>query len=397
MTLNVNTPSSRLWLVITALAIGSFCIGTTEFLTMGLIQEIAQGLNTSIPSAGHFVSAYALGVMIGAPIIAILGAKIPRKHLLLGLMLFYAIANASTMLAKNADMMLTSRFISGFPHGAYFGIASLIAAELAGTEKRASAIAQIMLGLTLANVIGVPFATWIGQSFGWQMGYLLSAGLATLAFISILFFVPPIRPQANASIMAELSGLKNMQMWLTLAVGAIGFGGMFAVYSYVSPILTEYTQANIQIVPLALAIFGIGMVLGGLFAGWLADRHLNKTMILVLISSAIAFVLASVMMSHLYSAILALFLISFTITGLGGGLQIRLMDVAGSAQNLAASLNHSAFNLANALGAFLGGWVIQHQMGWLAPIWVGFLLSIAGLLILLFAFYHEKKFFHSKS
>lgn len=393
----LNSPTSRLWLVITTLAIGSFCIGTTEFLTMGLIQEIAQGLNTSIPAAGHFVSAYALGVMIGAPIIAILGAKIPRKHLLLGLMLFYAIANASTMLAKNADMMLISRFISGFPHGAYFGIASLIAAELAGTEKRASAIAQIMLGLTLANVIGVPFATWIGQSFGWQIGYLFSAGLATLAFISILFFIPPIRPQANASMMTELSGLKNMQMWLTLAVGAIGFGGMFAVYSYVSPILTEYTQANIQIVPFALAIFGIGMVLGGLFAGWLADRHLNKTMILVLISSAIAFVLASVMMSHLYSAILALFLISFTITGLGGGLQIRLMDVAGSAQNLAASLNHSAFNLANALGAFLGGWVIQHQMGWLAPIWVGFLLSIAGLLILLFAFYHEKKVFHSKS
>lgn len=387
----MSITSSRLWIVITALAIGSFCIGTTEFLTMGLIQEIAQGLNVSIPSAGHFISAYALGVVVGAPIIAILGAKLPRKHLLLGLMLFYAIANASTMLAKNADMMLISRFISGFPHGAYFGIASLIAAELAGVEKRASAIAQIMLGLTLANVIGVPIATWVGQHFGWQMGYFLSASLAILSLFAILFFVPPIRVQENASMLAELSGLKNIQMWLTLGVGAIGFGGMFAVYSYVSPILTQYTQANIQVVPIALAIFGIGMVLGGLCAGWLADRHLNKTMILVLISSATAFVLANLMMTNLYTAMIALFLISFTITGLGGGLQIRLMDVAGNAQNLAASLNHSAFNFANALGAFLGGWVIQQQMGWLAPLWVGFLLSIAGLLILLFAFYYEKK------
>jgi Trk K+ transport system NAD-binding subunit len=189
---------------------------------------------------------------------------------------------------------------------------------------------------------------------------------------------------------AELAGLKNINMWLTLAVGAVGFGGMFSVYSYVSPILTEYTHADIRIVPIALAIWGVGMVIGGLVSGWLADKSLFRTMIGILVSSALAFVLASFMMSNLYTAITALFLIGFTVIGLGGALQTHLMDIAGDAQTLAASLNHSAFNLANALGAFLGGWVLSHNMGWLAPIWVGFVLSLGGLAILLIALAYAK-------
>ena len=387
----MSSSSPRLFLVIFALAIGSFCIGTTEFLAMGLIQEIAQSLNVSIPSAGYFISAYALGVMIGAPIIAILGARVPRKHLLIGLMLFYGLANGLTALAQSSEMMLLARFISGFPHGAYFGIASLIAAELAGSHRRASAIAQVMMGLTVATVIGVPFATWLGQQFGWQTAFIFASSLAVMTCIAVAFYVPPIQVQATASIQAEFQGLKNINMWLTLAVGAIGFGGMFAVYSYVSPILTEYTAVQITTVPIALSIFGIGMVLGGLTAGWLADRHLNFTMIGVLVSSAVAFFCAYFMMANLYTAMIALFFIAFTISGLGGGLQIRLMDVAGNAQNLAASLNHSAFNLANALGAFLGAWVIEQQLGWLAPIWVGFGLSLAGLAVLFLAFWYDKR------
>lgn len=388
--LTTSSKQYSLFWVILALATGGFCIGTTEFVAMGLIQEIATDLHISVPEAGYFISAYALGVVIGAPVIAILGARVPRKKLLLGLMLFYGVANGLTALADSTTTMLISRFIAGFPHGAYFGVAALVAAELAGAKKRASAVAKMMMGLTVATVLGVPLATWIGQQFGWRSGFEFSALIAFVTLISVAIFVPNIPLRDNASIRTELAGLKNIHMWLTLAVGAIGFGGMFSVYSYISPILTEYTKVNIDIVPIALAIWGVGMVLGGLLSGWFADRNLNKTIVGVLISSAFAFVIASFMMSNIYTAILGLFLIGLTVMGLGGGLQMRLMDVAGDAQSLAASLNHSAFNMANALGAFLGGWVLDHQMGWIAPIWVGFVLSLGGLVILLIAFALEK-------
>ncbi|WP_288397822.1 MFS transporter [uncultured Acinetobacter sp.] len=391
---NTSVRSARqfsLFWVILALASGGFCIGTTEFVAMGLIQEIASDLQITVPQAGHFISAYALGVVIGAPVIAILGARVPRKTLLLGLMLFYGIANALTALAKTPDMILVSRFIAGFPHGAYFGVGALVAAELAGPNRRASAVAQMMMGLTVATVLGVPLATWVGQQFGWRSGFEFSALIALVTLVSVAVFVPQIQVRSTASIRSELSGLKNINMWLTLAVGAIGFGGMFSVYSYVSPILTEYTKVSIQIVPIALAIWGIGMVIGGLVAGWLADKNLNKTIIGVLISASLAFIAASFMMHNVYTAITGLFMIGITVMGLGGGLQMRLMDVAGDAQGLAASLNHSAFNIANALGAYLGGWVLSHNMGWIAPIWVGFVLSLGGLIILLIAFAVEKK------
>lgn len=387
----VEKKSYSLFLAIFALALGGFCIGTTEFVAMGLIQEIAADLNISVPAAGYFISAYALGVTIGAPVIAILGARMPRKILLIGLMLFYGIANGLTALAHSTETVMLSRFIAGLPHGAYFGVGALVAAELAGPSRRASAVAQMMLGLTLATVVGVPLATWLGQQFGWRTGFEFSALIAFLTVAVVILYISKIQVQATASIKTELAGLKNVQMWLTLGVGAIGFGGMFSVYSYVSPILTEYTGANIKVVPVALAIWGAGMVIGGLVAGWLADRYLNKTIVGILVSSALAFVLASFMLSDLYTAFLALFLIGLTVMGLGGTLQTRLMDVAGEAQAVAASLNHSAFNLANALGAFLGGCVLSHGMGWLAPVWVGFVLSLGGLIILLFAFAVEKK------
>ena len=383
-------PAYSLFWVILALAVGGFCIGTTEFVAMGLIQEISHNLHVTIPVAGHFISAYALGVTIGAPIIAILAAKVPRKILLIALMLFYGIANGVTAFANNYESMLISRFIAGLPHGAYFGIAALVVAEFAGKQKRASAVAKLMMGLNVATVIGVPFATWLGQNYGWRAGFEFSASIAFLTVIAICFFIPQMQQKQTASIQNELRGLKNTQMWLTLAVGAIGFGGLFSVYSYVSPILTEYTHASIQVVPFALASIGLGLVIGGLIAGHFADKNLNKAIIWVLLTNACSYVICALLIGNLYTAFAALFLVSFSIAGLGPLLQTRLMDVAGEAQSLAASLNHSAFNIANAFGAFLGGWLISHGMGWLAPIWVGVLLSLGGLVILLFAFQHEK-------
>ena len=382
--------SYSLFTVILALAIGGFCIGTTEFVAMGLIQEIAKDLQVSIPDAGYFISAYALGVVIGAPIIAITCAQIPRKKLLLLLMLFYGIANTLTALADTPETVLLSRFIAGLPHGAYFGIGALVATELANPNRRSTAIALMMMGLTIATVIGVPLATWIGQQFGWRSGFIFSALIAFLTLIAIISFVPHIPVHKTASIKNELAGLKNINIWLTLAVGAIGCGGMFSVYSYISPILTEYTQTDIIVVPFALAIWGIGMVIGGLLAGHFADKNLNKTIVGVLISSAITFLLVSFMMDYIFTALIGLFLIGMTVIGLASTLQIRLMEVAGNAQSLAASLNHSAFNLANALGAYLGGWVLTQNMGWLAPIQIGSALSLSGLLIFIIALLVEK-------
>ncbi|TCB78219.1 MFS transporter [Acinetobacter sp. ANC 4173] len=391
MTSDPTLPHSySLFAVIFALAIGGFCIGTTEFVAMGLIQEIAEDLQVSIPDAGYFISAYALGVVIGAPIIAISCAQLPRKTLLLILMLFYGIANAFTALAQTPETVLLSRFIAGLPHGAYFGVGALVAAQLANPKQRSTAVAFMMMGLTTATVVGVPLATWMGQQFGWRSGFEVSATIAFITLIAIIIFVPNIPVHKTASIKNELAGLRNINMWLTLVVGSVGFGGMFSVYTYISPILTEYTHADISIVPIALAIWGVGMVIGGLLAGHFADKNLNKTIVGILISSALTFILVSFFMNNIYTAIAGLFAIGMIIIGLSNTLQMRLMHVAGDAQALAASLNHSAFNLANALGAFLGGWVLTHDMGWLAPIWIGSILSLGGLLILLIAFFVEK-------
>ncbi|WP_407640194.1 MFS transporter [Acinetobacter apis] len=385
-----NNPTYSMFLVLLSLALGGFCIGTTEFAAMGLIQEIAHNLQISVPTAGYLISAYALGVLVGAPMFAILGARIAKKQFLIALMLFYGVANLLTAFLSSYESILFSRFIAGLPHGAYFGIASLVAAELAGPKRRASAVARMMLGLTVANVVGVPIATWIGQHFGWQAGFKFSGTVAFITIVLIFFFVPHIQKKETASILQELQGLKNINMWLTLAVGAIGFGGIFTVYSYVSPILTNYTQIDIGLVPIVLAIWGIGMVCSNFVAGYFADINLSKTTIGILIASTASFILALFMMNNLYTAILALFLIGVSVMGLATTLQTRLMDVSGDAQSLAASLNHSALNFANALGAFLGGWVLKNNLGWLAPFWVGIILSIVGLVIFFIALKVEK-------
>lgn len=376
-------PAYSLFWVIVALALGGFGIGTTEFVAMGLIQEIAQGVGVSVPVAGYMISAYALGVVVGAPVIAILCARVPRKGLLLALMLFFTVGNAATAFAPDFHSLVISRFIAGLPHGAYFGVAALVAATLAGPARRAQAVAHVMLGLTIATVIGVPFATWLGQHLGWRSGFIFAAGIGAVTMLAIALVLPKIAMAASASIQTELAGLKNRQMWLTLGIAAIGFGGLFSVYTFVSPLLTHYTQVSIRYVPLALAVWGLGMVSGGLVGGWLADRGMKKALYSIVFSMIAAFSIAPFLMQNFYTALVALFLMGATGMALGPALQTRLMDVAGQAQTLAASLNHSAFNIANAQGAWLGSLVISAGYGWIAPIWVGVGLSIGGLVMLM--------------
>ncbi|HSZ53029.1 MAG TPA: MFS transporter [Caulobacteraceae bacterium] len=364
-----------------ALAMGGFALGTGEFAAMGLLPGAARSVRVSIPTAGHMISAYALGVVVGAPIITVLMARAPRKAMLIGLMILFALGNAATAVAPTFVPLVAARFLAGLPHGAYFGIAALVAAGLAGPEGRAKAVGRVMLGLSVANVVGVPFATWLGQWLGWRSAFLAVCGLGLLTAALVTLFVPVIPVHGRASPMRELAGLKRPQVWLTLGVAAIGFGGLFAVYSYITPALTQVTGVPLASVPLFLSVIGLGMVAGSLVGGWLADRALMASVLIGLVWSGVVLGLFVLAAHNPWAAVADLFLMG-GVVAIVPALQTRLMDTAGDAQTLAAALNHSAFNLANALGAWLGGLTIAAGFGWTSTGWIGAALALAALPIL---------------
>ncbi len=365
-----------------ALALGGFGIGTTEFVAMGLLPQIADGMGVSEPAAGHVISAYALGVVVGAPTISALTARLDRRRLLVALMAAFTLGNAVTVLAPSMNVLIGSRFVAGLPHGAYFGVASLVAARLAGAGRRAKAVATVMLGLSVANVVGVPLASAMGQQLGWRSAFGLVAviGLATMA--ALLRWVPSMESGPSAGPRAELGALRRPQVWLTLAVGMVGFGGMFAVYTYIATTLTDVAGLPSALVPLALALYGVGMVAGNLVGGRLADRALMPSMftMLVLIAAVMGLFVAAA--HNPVTALAAVFMVGASGAAMVPALQTRLMDVAADAQNLAAALNHSALNVANAGGAWLGGVVIAAGFGYTAPAAVGAGLALAGLVVL---------------
>ena len=347
---------------------------------MGLLPNVAGDLGISVPTAGHIISAYALGVVVGAPLIAVLAARWPRHVLLLALMACFAVGNFASALTPGYTSLLAVRFLAGLPHGAYFGVASLVAASLVPANERARAIGRMMLGLTGATLAGVPLATWIGQTLGWRAAYVLVGAIGALTSVLIARCVPRSGPVKGASPARELSALGRQQVWLTLGVGSVGFGGLFCVYSYIAPTLTQVAGLPGRYVPFVLTVFGVGMILGNLVGSWLADRALMRTIGGVLIWNAIVLSLFSVAAHHVWLATISVFLIG-TGVAIVPALQIRLMDVAEDAQTLAAALNHSAFNIANAIGAWLGGVAIAGGLGWASTGWVGALLALAGLLI----------------
>ncbi|MFT0532489.1 MFS transporter [Castellaniella hirudinis] len=369
-------------LVILALAIGAFAIGTTEFATMSLLPYFALELGIDAPTAGHVISAYALGVVVGAPLLTVLAARMARRTLLIALMGMFALFNALCAFAPNYESLLILRFLSGLPHGAYFGIGSLVAVSLVPYARRNQAVGRMFLGLTVATIIGVPFANWLGHALTWRWGFGLVAlvGLLTMGLIARL--APYSPPAAGASPLRELSALKHLQVWLTLAVGAIGFGGLFAVYTYLADILLQVTQVSPTVVPLVLGIFGLGLTIGNILVPWLADRALLPTAAGLLLWSAAMSALFPLAAGRLWTISLCVFLIGFG-GALGTVLQTRLMDVARHAQGLAAALNHSAFNFANALGPLLGGMAIAGGHGWTSPGWVGAGLALGGFAILM--------------
>ncbi|MDI9914741.1 MFS transporter [Rhodococcus sp. IEGM 1379] len=365
-----------------ALALGGFGIGTTEFVAMGLLPEMATGLGVSEPTAGHVISAYALGVVVGAPLLAALTARIPRRTLLIALMVAFTVGNAASVFAPSYETLMLARFVAGLPHGAYFGVAALVAAHLAEAGKRAKAVAMVMMGLSVANVVGVPAAAWLGQTVGWRSAFALVAVIGVATVVSLLIWIPRLDAMPASNPITELGALGRPQVWMTLIVGMVGFGGMFAVYTYVSTALTDVSGLGISLIPLALMIYGMGMVVGNFVGGYLSDRALMKGLFISMASLAVVLAIFVVAVRNPYTALIFLFLIGLAGSSMVPGLQTRLMDVAEDAQTLAASLNHAALNIANAFGAWIGGVVIAAGYGYTAPAAVGSLLAVAGLVVL---------------
>lgn len=364
---------------------GGFTIGTTEFVTMGLLPQIAEGVDISIPTAGHTISAYALGVVIGAPVLAFFGAKWPRRGLLIALMGAYAAFNLLSAAATGYGVLAAARFLDGLPHGIYFGVASLVAASLVPPERKGRAVASVMLGLSIANVVGVPAATWLGQNFGWRTAYVAAAAIALVTVVLIVMFVPSCPGDREATGRRELGAFGRLQVWLTLLAGAVGFGGLFAVYTYIAPTVTEVGGLPESTVPVFLLAFGLGMVAGTWLAGELAAWSVFGSLLGSAVGSGLVLVVYFFAAPHGFWALPVV----FSITALGSilvvNLQLRLMDVAGEARTLGAAMNHSSLNAANALGAWLGGIVIAAGYGYRSPALVGAALSALGIGVLLWS------------
>jgi len=369
-------------LALLALALGGFGIGTTEFVAMGLLPSIASDLKVSVPSAGNIVSAYALGVVVGAPLIASLAARVPRRTLLVWLMVAYSAGNLLTVFAPSYATVLMVRFLTGLPHGAFFGVAALTAASLVEHHRRAQSVAMVMMGLSVANVVGVPLATGVGLAMGWRSAYVIVAVIGVVTVGALLAWVPQVGASPSGGPLAELGALRRPQVLLTLGVGIVGFGGMFALYTYISPVLTSVAGYPVGAVPLVLALYGGGMVAGNFLGGWLADRALMAGLIGLSVALAVALALFSLLAARPVAAVVMAVLVAVAGSAMVPGLQTRLMDTAADAQTLAAALNHSALNVANALGAWLGGLVIAAGFGYTAPALVGSALAVGGLGVL---------------
>ncbi|MFC9536208.1 MFS transporter [Streptomyces sp. NPDC056975] len=366
-------------LALLALAVVAFGIGTTEFATMGLLPQIAHGIGVSVPHAGNLVSAYALGVVVGAPVLTGIGARVPHKRLLLLLSGLFVVGNIASALAPSFGLLFAARFLAGLPHGALFGVGAVVASRLVAPERAARAVSKMFLGLTIANIIGVPASTALGQHLGWRSAYWAVAVIGIIALASLALFVPHQPRGRQSGIRHELRAMGNKQVAIGLATAVVGFGGFFAVYSYLVPMLTNVTGISDSSTTLVLALYGVGMTLGTVIAGPLTDRALRPTLYagLALLAAALVTFYFTV-----HSTVPALVTIAFI--GAMGSLittpvQMLLMAKAQNAPTMAAASNHSAFNLANAGGAWLGGLAISAGWGWTSPNLVGAALALAGL------------------
>lgn len=372
-------------LALLALAISAFGIGTTEFVIMGLLPEVAGDFSVSIPTAGLLISGYALGVVVGGPLLTILGTKAPRKGMLLTLMGLFILGNLVSALAPAYGLLLTGRVLAAFAHGAFFGIGSVVAADLVAPHKRAGAIALMFTGLTAANVLGVPMGTLLGQHFGWRSTFYVVAALGVIGFAGIAALVP-VQPRAeDARLGPELAVFRQPQIWLALTMTVFGWGGIFAMFTYITPMMTELAGFSDGSVTWLLFLFGVGLFVGNLFGGWFADRALMRSLYVILSVLAVLLFAFTLAAHSKVGAIVTIPLIGLFGFATVAPLQKRVMDQAAGAPTLASAANIAAFNLGNALSAWLGGLVISSGLGYDAPNWVGGLLTAAALGVALFS------------
>lgn len=383
-------------LALLALAVGAFGIGTTEFVMMGVLPQAATDLGVSIPTAGNLITGYALGVVIGAPTLTVLGTRLPRKSMLLAMMGLFTLGNILFALAPSAGAGMAFRFLAGLPHGAFFGAGAVVAASLAGEGSRARAVSMMFMGLTLANVIGVPLGTLLGQHLGWRATFYVVAAVGLLASAAIAAFVPhqgkPIA--AEASLKAQLSAFRIPQVWLALTIVTFGLGGTFACLSYLTPILTSVTGFSTTGVTLMLALTGLGMTLGNVLGGRLADKALMPGLYAALIGIGTVLTLFTITSGNQITAAITVFFI-----GVGGFMvapimQARVMHKAGGAPSLVSAAVQSAFNIANSIGAYLGGLAIATGAGPTSPALVGTSLTTIGLALALASGLLDRKHGH---
>lgn len=368
-------------LALLALAIGAFGIGTTEFVIMGLLPEVAADYGVSIPTAGFLVTGYALGVVLGAPLMTVLGTRISRKRMLMLLMGLFIAGNVISAVAPVFGVMLAGRVVASLAHGAFFGIGAVVAAGLVAPAKKAGAIAMMFTGLTVANVVGVPLGTLVGQNFGWRTTFFVVAGLGVLGLLGIAGLLPEQPRPEGVRLRHELAAFRNVQVLLAMAMTVLGFGGVFAAITYITPMMTGVAGFADTSVTWLLVLFGLGMVGGNLIGGRYADRCLMPMLYVTLGSLAVVLALFTVTAHNKIAAAVTIMLIGALGFATVPPLQKRVLDQAAGAPTLASAVNIGAFNLGNALAAWLGGIVIASGLGYTAPNWVGAALAAAALLL----------------
>ncbi|MBB3049045.1 DHA1 family inner membrane transport protein [Prauserella isguenensis] len=374
-----------------ALAIGAFGIGTTEFVMMGVLPQAAADFGVSIPSAGHLISAYALGVVVGAPLLTAAAVRLPRKTMLMAMMGLFIAGNTLFVLSPSHELGVLFRFVAGLPHGAFFGAGAVVAASLVDRGSKAKAVSMMFMGLTLANVVGVPLGTLLGQQFGWRATFAVVALIGVVALAAVMKLVPHQGAPVGASLRGEVAAFRKPQVWLALAIVTFGMGGGFACLSYVTPMMTDVAGFDPATVTLLLSLAGVGMTLGNFLGGRLADRNPTPALCGALCSLAVVLAMFTVTAGSKIGATITIFLVGVTSFMVGPILQARVMEKAGGSPSLVSAAIQSAFNIANSIGAYLGGVVIAGGLGLVSPNVVGALLAALGLSLAVVAALTERK------
>ena len=365
-----------------SLAVGGFGIGLTEFVIMGILPDVANAFNISIPKAGHFISAYALGVVVGAPLLTGISSKWAANKVLLGLMIWFTVFNTLSAFASGYNSFMVLRFLSGLPHGAFFGIGAVVAGKLSKKGKEAQGIAIMFSGLTIANLMGVPLGTYLGKHFNWSISFLMVGIVGVLAVLSVKFWMPLLKQSSEVNFFKEFKIFKRLELWLIILLTTIGTGGFFAWYSYISPLITDVAGHSKEMVSYAMILAGLGMVIGNFLGAKLAERFIPiHAIIIILIFMVVCLSLNTFLASSKILVLVMTFVIGIICFCISTPIQLAIINASKGSETLGSSLNQSAFNIGNASGAYLAGIPIAMGYGYTSADWVGAAMAGTGVII----------------